>query len=394
MTPPLTLEEAWERLAALTRVLPSETAPVDASVGRYLAKGLHAHRTQPARDLSAMDGFAVAGPGPWRIIGEARAGTDFAESLAAGEAARISTGAACPAGTEAIVMVEDGLVAGDSLTTTVPPNAGHIRRRGFDFAAGDALLPRGACIGPTQLALARAAGHWTLEVATRPRVTVIEIGDELVADPAECPPDRLPASNGAMVAAMAAQVGGVVERIGPLRDERAMLTRALAGAEDADIIVTTAGASVGAHDHVRGALEDWGAELAFWRVAIRPGKPMLVARRGDQLVLGLPGNPVSAFTTAFLFLLPLLREMQGAARPHPVAIPLPLGAAIEAGGERREFRRARLVDGAVVPLPERDSSALRTLADAQLLIDRPTSAAAAKAGDIVTCYWLGNGGIA
>ncbi len=394
MTPPLTLEEAWERLSALARPLPSESVAVDAAVGRYLAADLHARRTQPARDLSAMDGFAVAGPGPWRITGEARAGGDFAESLATGEAVRISTGAACPSGTVGIVLVEDGEVQEDVLSTAAAPNPDHIRRRGFDFAEGDALLNKGTRIGPAQLALARAAGHGTLEVARRPRVAVIEAGDELVTDPAECPADRLPASNGAMVAALSHEGGGRVERIGPLRDDRGALAHAFADAGSVDVIVTTAGASVGAHDHVRGALEDWGADLAFWRVAIRPGKPLLVARRGDQLVLGLPGNPVSAFTTAFLFLLPLLRAMQGAARPGPVAIPLPLGAPVEAGGDRREFRRARLVDGTAVPLPERDSSAQRTLAEAELLIDRVPAAAPGKAGDIVRCFWLGNGGIA
>lgn len=391
MTPLLTLEEAWERLFALARPLDAETVAVDTALGRYLAADLLARRTQPSRDLSAMDGFAVAGPGPWRIIGEARAGADFAGSLRAGEAIRISTGAASPEGTGGIVMVEDGVVAADRLTSTVAPNPGHIRRRGFDFMENAVLLGKGTRIGAPQLALTRAAGHGELAVAQLPRLAVIECGDELVANPGDCPPDRLPASNGAMVAAMAAEAGAVVQRIGPLLDDRDALARAFADAGEADVIVTTAGASVGAHDHVDGALEDWGAELAFWRVAIRPGKPLLVAQRGAQLVLGLPGNPVSAFTTAYLFLLPLLRALQGSVRPQPAAIPIPLGEAIEAGGERREFRRARLVDGTAHPLPERDSSALRTLAEAALLIDRPAHARAAKVGDSVPCYWIGIG---
>lgn len=389
----ITLEEAWKQLLALANPLGAETVPVDDAAGRYLAGDLAARRTQPAADLSAMDGFATVGPGPWRIVGEARAGLPFAGALAAGEAARISTGAACPAGTEGIVLIEDSTVEHDMLNAAPPQPERWIRRAGFDFTEGAVLLEKGARIGPAQLALIRAAGHRDLEAARRPGVAIIECGDELVADPADCPRDKLPASNGAMVAAMAAGLGKV-RRIGPLPDDRAALGRAFLEAADADVIVTTAGASVGERDHVRGTLDDWGAELTFWRVAIRPGKPLLVGRRDGKIVLGLPGNPVSAYVTAFLFLLPLLRAMQGAARPLPAPLPLPLAAALPAGGERREFLRAQLVDGQAAPLAERDSSALRTLAAAELLIDRPIGAPGAKAGEAVDCYWLGNGGVA
>lgn len=393
MNAPILLEQAWERLLALATPLGAETVPVDQAAGRYLAADLLARRTQPARDLSAMDGFATAGPGPWRIVGEARAGRPYAGALAAAEAARISTGAACPEGAEAIVPIEDATVAGEELRAPQPEPGRWIRSAGFDFASGTTVLEQGARIGPAQIALARAAGHGTLEAARRPRVAIVECGDELVADPAECPPEKLPSSNGAMVAAMAAGLGDV-GRIGPLPDDRAALARAFADADDADVLVTTAGASVGERDHVRGALEDCGASLAFWRVAIRPGKPLLVAKRGAQIVLGLPGNPASAYVTAFLFLLPLLRTMQGAVRPLPAAIPLPLAAPLPAGGARREFVRARFVNGLAEPLPERDSSALLTLAAADLLIDRPIGAPEAASGAVVPCYWLENGGVA
>ena len=394
MTAPIPLEEAWDRLFALVRPLGSETVTVDEALGRYLAADLAARRTQPERDLSAMDGFAVRGPGPWRIVGESRAGAPFPGHLPSGEAVRISTGAACPDGTEGIVMVEDAALDGAALSSEVPEPGRHIRHRGFDFTAGTRLLRAGRRIGPGQLALARTAGHGSIAVARRPRVAVIEIGDELVADPQDCPPDRLPASNGAMVAAMAAGVGADARRIGPLSDDRAALARAIAEATDADVLVTTAGASVGEHDHVRGALEDCGARLEFWRVAIRPGKPLLVAQRGEQLVLGLPGNPASSFVTAFLFLLPLLRALQGAAKPRPQPLSLALASALPPGGERREFLRARFEDGRAIPLAERDSSALRTLAAADLLIDRLPGAPGAVRGDTVSCYWLGNGGMA
>lgn len=393
MNPPITLEEAWERLFAIAPTLGQETVPVDEAAGRYLAEPLLACRTQPAQDLSAMDGFAVAGEGPWRIVGESRAGVPFGNSLASGEAARISTGAACPPGTNAILIVENARQGAGTVAATAPPSEAHIRRRGFDFTEGTLLLARGTAIGPAQIALARAAGHGEIVVTRRPRLAVIECGDELVADPGEADDAHLPASNGAMVAALAAPLAGCVDRVGPLPDDRTTLARAFASAHQCDVIVTTAGASVGEHDHVKGALGDVGAGMDFWRVAIRPGKPLMVARLGSQIVLGLPGNPSSAFVTAYLFLLPLLRAMQGAAAALPRSLPMQLTGSLPAGDTRREFWRARFVDGLAEPLNERDSSALRILAAADLLLDRPANAPPAKAGDSVRTYWIGNGGM-
>lgn len=394
VTPPFSLESALEQLFALIRPLDRETVPVDEGAGRYLADDLSARRTQPARDLSVMDGFAVGGPGPWRIIGESRAGAPFASALAAGEAAKISTGAACPEDTTGIVPIEDATAASNELHAEAPSPGRFIRKRGFDFAEGARLLEKGALVGPAQIALARAAGHASLEVARRPMVAIIECGDELSADPTDPHPDRFPASNGAMVAAMVRAVGATARPIGPLPDDRSKLARAIQDAANADVIVTTAGASVGEHDHVRAALEDCGASLAFWRVAIRPGKPLLVARLGHRIVLGLPGNPASSYVTAFLFLLPLVRALQGATRPFPAPILVPLASPLPAGEDRREFLRARFAGGKAVPLAERDSSALRTLAAADLLVDRPSGAPLAPAGSLVPCYWLANGGIA
>lgn len=388
------LEQALEQLFTLAKPLDRETVPVDEAAGRYLAANLSALRTQPARELSVMDGFATAGPGPWRIVGESRGGAPFEAPLAAGEAAKISTGAACPEGASGIVPIEEATVTGRELHARPPAPGRHIRRRGFDFAEGASLLETGTRLGPAQIALARAAGHGSLAVARRPLVAIVECGDELSADPGDRRPHRIPASNGAMVAAMVRGAGAIARPIGPLPDDRGQLARAIRDAADADVLVTTAGASVGEHDHVRGALEDCGASLAFWRVAIRPGKPLLVARLGRQILLGLPGNPAASYVTAFLFLLPLLRALQGAARPFPAAIPLPLASPLPAGEDRREFLRARLVDGKAVPLPEHDSSALRTLAAADMLIDRPIRARVAPAGTAVPCYWLENGGFA
>ncbi len=391
MTPPLALEDAQARLLDLIgRLKTDEVALADAS-GRFLATDLRALRDQPRADLSAMDGFALAGTGPWLIVGESRAGLDFAAALTRGEAVRISTGAALPAGADRILMIEDALVEGDTLATSRPlPGKGqHIRRHGFDFAAGNVLLAKGTRLGPAQFALALAGGHERATVGARPRLTIIDSGDELLAEG----PARLPASNARMLAALCHGLAATTMVPPPVPD-RLDSIRAAISAADTDIVVTTGGASVGEHDLIRPALEAEGYALDFWRVAVRPGKPLLVAHKDGQLVLGLPGNPVSAFVTGVLFLLPLLRAWAGARAPFPSRVPLLLARDMSAGGERREFVRGQLIDGYAAPLPERDSSALAALARAELLIDRPAHAPETKAGTPVPCILLGNGGIA
>lgn len=388
MKPPIPLEEAWDRLFAIAPRLPCEEIPADKADGRVLVDPLRARRTQPNADLSAMDGFAVAGPGPWQVVGESRAGSPFSDGISAGEATRISTGATVPRGAHAIVPVEDASFTNDLLAASHPENSRYIRRRGFDFAEGDSLLGPGTPVGPAQLALARAAGYDRITVSRQPVVTVIECGDELSGDAEDPGVHRIPASNGAMVAAMARSAGALARKIGPLPDSRESLARAIFSASEGDVIVTTAGASVGEHDHVLGALEDCGATIDFWRVAIRPGKPLLVGRLANRIVIGLPGNPASSYVTAFLFLIPLLRTMQGVVHARPEALPLPLGASLPQGGARREFLRGRWFNGSVHPLAERDSSALRTLASANVLIDRPMHVGSATPGALVPCYLM------
>ncbi|MBA4052084.1 MAG: molybdopterin molybdenumtransferase MoeA, partial [Erythrobacter sp.] len=205
----LGLEDAQTRLLALVPQLPLETAPVDAALGRFLAEDLRAARTQPPADLSAMDGYALSpGAGPWRMVGESRAGAPYAAALASGEASRISTGAIVPEGADRVLLQEDAVREGESvIATDLPPPGRHIRKRGFDFAAGDLLLSRGARITPARLALALAAGHGTVTVPRCLRVAVIDSGDELSPDPAACLPHQIPASNAAMIAAMIAPLG-------------------------------------------------------------------------------------------------------------------------------------------------------------------------------------------
>lgn len=393
MTAPLGLEEAQARLLALAPRLAAETIPVEAAPGRYLSEDLTAARTQPPADLSAMDGYALAGgEAPWRLVGESRAGAPFRDVLAPGQCARISTGAMVPPGADRVLLQEDALDdAGQITATDLPPPGRHIRARGFDFHAGDRLLTAGTRLTPARIALALAGGHAAIPVTRRPRVVVMDSGDELSPDPAACLPHQIPASNGAMIAAMLAPLGCDVSRIGPVPDSREALATALAEAEGADILVTSGGASVGDHDLVKPALAEWGADIAFWKIAIKPGKPLLVATRGDQVILGLPGNPVSSFVTALLFALPLVRASMGDRAPLPRPVTMLAGEELPAVGPRREFLRA-MSDGASVRLAgSQDSSALSALAAADCLIDRPAGAPPVALGEPVMVFHLQNG---
>jgi len=396
MSPLLPLDEAQRRLLAIAQPLGPEEVPVADSLGRYMASDLAAKRTQPAADMSAMDGYAVRDAGPWGVMGESAAGRPYAGELAPGAAVRISTGALMPRGATAVLLQEEAARVGDALMA-IPgnePSPRHIRRRGFDFFEGDMVLSAGTRIGPAQLALAIAAGATSVETGRLPRLAVLDSGDELVLGGDSWAEHQLPASNGAMIAALAATFAGSIDRLGPVADRMDALADALARAERADVIVTTGGASVGDHDLVRPALEAWGATIDFWRVAIRPGKPLLVARKGETIVLGLPGNPVSSYVTAFLFLLPLLRRLGGAHECLPRPLMARTSAELPQGSSRREFLRGRLEGATVTPIDERDSSALRALAGANALIDRPIDAPAVPAGGEVPVYWLENGGIA
>lgn len=393
MTPPLPLEEAQSRLFALATPLEPEIVSAPDSNARYLAEPLVARRSQPPADLSAMDGYAISGPGPWRIIGESKGGAPFSGTLRDGEAVRISTGALFPDGGDRVVMQEYAERNADLLTLTAElPGAGqHIRRAGFDFASGDRLLEAGTLIGPAQIALILASGANSILVRRKPKVTFIDCGDELAADAENCPDDRIPASNGAMLAALAANVPSESSRMGPIPDTLPAIRAAFEAATHSDLIVTSGGASVGDHDQIRPALEAWGADIDFWRVAIKPGKPLLIARRGSQIILGLPGNPVSSFVTAYLFMLPLLRRLSGAREALPRRLMCRTMTELPATGSRREFLRAVQEGSTVEVLREQDSSAIRTLATANCLLERPENSNEVKAGTDVPIYLIQNG---
>ncbi|MET0251515.1 MAG: molybdopterin molybdotransferase MoeA, partial [Novosphingobium sp.] len=327
-------------------------------------------------------------------------GHPFAGHLGPGDAVRIATGALLPLGADVVVIQEDCDRDGDTLTLTarLPPPGRHIRAAASDFRAHDTLLAAGSTMTAAAIALALAGGHRSVAVRRSPRISLIDSGDELVAAGA-AGPGQVAASNAAMLAAMLAGLPVEVRQQGPIPDRLEALRDALAGCAGDDIVVTTGGASVGDHDLVRPALAALGAELEFWKVAIKPGKPLLVAHRqraegGRQLILGLPGNPASAFVTAFLFLLPLVRSALGAAAPLPSTISArSLGILSPAGG-RTEFLRARWDGEGVEVLSSQDSGALRSLAAANALIVRPPHAPVVPIGAKVPMHLLHFGGIA
>ncbi|NVD43869.1 molybdopterin molybdotransferase MoeA [Qipengyuania atrilutea] len=397
----LSYEDAVEALLAMAKRLPAENVPLDDAAGRFLLEPLTARRTQPATDVSAMDGYAVADPScsSWQVVGESRAGRSFTGRLSGSEATRISTGAALPDGATAVILQEN--IARDGKTIALTEESGgeaegqHIRRRGQDFAEGDVLVEAGERVTARTIGLAASAGHSRLAVALRPRVAILQSGSELSADFENCPDDRLPASNGPMLAELARSAGADVSLLPVVPDNETAIGGALSSAaEDHDVLVTIGGASVGDHDLIQPALRPLGADIQFWKVAIKPGKPLFAARLNNCTILGLPGNPASAFVTACLFLEPMLRSMTGCVRPLPRFVTLPLAAAITQGGTRREFLRARLTNYGVMPIGGQDSSLLAALAHADCLIERPAHAEPAKAGKLAQCLLLGTGGTA
>ncbi len=392
----LSVAEAQARILALGRPMPTAMVPLAQAAGRYAAADVVATRTQPAADLSAMDGYAIRfaeRPGPWTVVGESAAGGGLANSLAPGEAARIFTGAPVPAGADTILIQEEASRDGDTLRESGegPPRLGaHVRPAGNDFTAGQALIAAGAQLTPARIALAAVGGHGALPVRARVRVALISTGDELVPAGAPTPGVMLPSSNAPMLAALLAPLPVDLIDMGIVPDELATLTDAFRRAADiADVIVTTGGASVGDRDLVRPALAAAGAELDFWRIAMKPGKPLLAGTLGRAAVVGLPGNPVSAFVTATLFLAPLVRAMAGAADPLPPMMRGKLAAPLPPTGRRAEYVRGMLADGQIMPLSTQDSAALRALSEATLLIVRAAYAARADAGETVAFVPIG-----
>jgi molybdopterin molybdotransferase len=374
--------------------LPSENVPLAQAHGRVLAADLAALRTQPPAAVSAMDGYAVraadvaTAPARLKLIGEVAAGHPFDREVAAGEAARIFTGGVVPPGADTIVIQEHTAREGDTVVVQKASAAGrHIRRAGLDFAAGDVLLARGRRLTARDLALAAAMNHPTVPVHRGARVALLATGDELVMPGVTPGHGQIVYSNGfALMAQVAAEDAEVIDLgIAPDRLDATIAAVARAKALGVDVLVTTGGASVGEHDLVQKAFAAEGMALSFWKVALRPGRPLMHGQLGAMQVLGLPGNPVSAFVCAVLFLSPLLRRLAGRADLGPDTESATLGCDLPANDERTDYMRAELVvrpDGSLVAAPYavQDSSMLTPLAKAGCLVIREPYAPAATAG--------------
>jgi molybdopterin molybdotransferase len=391
----ISFEEARGLVLSNVELLADECVVLERAVGRVLARPVVARGPFPPFSLSAMDGYAVstsscAGNGPWtlEVVGESRTGS-LPAPLVPGAACRIFTGAALPDGADAVIMQENISRDGNRATFTVAPRRGaHVRLAGEDLKAGDVAIEPGTRLGPFHLSLAASLDHPELVVSRRPRVAIVCTGDELRAPGEPARPGTIAESNSAGLRALAEQAGADA-RIAPIvRDDRgearAAIDRALG---HADLLVTVGGVSVGDHDVVRPALEDAGVTLDFWKVAIKPGKPLALGRAGRARVLCLPGNPASSLVTFSLFAMPLLRAMQGDRQPLPSMLKARLASDINRSPGRLEFMRAKLltVDGQLVAetLPTQSSGAVTSMAWADALAVIPAEATSLARGEAV-----------
>lgn len=397
---PLSVADALARILDGVEPTGTETAPLIEAHGRALAADVAATLTQPPFDGSAMDGYAVQAadvavlPASLSVIGEAAAGHSFPGLVGPGEAVRIFTGAPVPQGADAIVIQENTSRDGDTVTVRGGvPDPQHVRKQGQDFALGDVLLRTGDILKPRTLTLAAAMGHGVLPVRRKPVIAILATGDELVMPGTPPGPDQIVCSNPFGLAAMVHAAGGEPRFLGIARDKRTALAEKVVAAEGADVLVTIGGASEGDHDLVAPVLKERGLKLEFWKIAMRPGKPLIFGKLGQTRVLGLPGNPVSTLICGRVFLVPLVRRLLGIPSLHDEAETAILTHALGPNGPRAHYMRGRREAGAAGPrvtaLSQQDSSLLSPLAFADCIIVQPAHSPGLPEGAQVSVLELG-----
>ncbi|WDR03269.1 molybdopterin molybdotransferase MoeA [Devosia algicola] len=396
----LRVEDAIATILGRVPAPSGEAVPLAQADGRILFEPLIASHSQPPFAASAMDGYAVRADDvavgkKFVITGISQAGAGFSGIVGSGQCVRIFTGAPVPSGADAVIMQEEASATdGEVVFSTQPSAHRNIRPVGNDFAAGQRLMEAGERLTPYSVALAAAANRDHIVASRRPRLAVLATGDELRLPGAPLGPDTIVASNSFGLVPMFRPYAAEVRDFGVAPDEPTALRARLSAAFDSgiDVLITTGGASVGDHDIVQDVLKSIGVDLDFWRINMRPGKPLMFGTRGNTLVFGLPGNPVSAMVTAAMFIKPALRQWLGMSRPIPVPMRLPLAAPTPLNSSRRHFMRARLattIDGtAVEPISQTDSGHTSSLALADLLIIQPENDPGQGAGSIVDCVWL------
>ena len=396
----ISVAEATQRITAAFTPVESEAVAIADAAGRVLGEDVRARIDQPPAPVSAMDGYAVRAadaahvPATLKIIGTSPAGHPFAGRVGAGEAVRIFTGGVVPEGADAIVIQEDTEADGNTVTIkeAAQPNR-HIRKAGLDFARGAVIATAGRRLTARDVSLIAAGDVPELAVRRRPRIALAATGDELTLPGAPKRPGAIVASSGYGLTAMIAQWGGTVVDLGIVPDTVEAVAALPARAAGADLLVTLGGASVGEHDLIQKALGPEGFALDFWKIAMRPGKPLIFGRLGALPLLGLPGNPVSTLVCALLYLRPAIAAMLGTDTAAPV-MRARLAADLKANDTRQDYIRATLEtrDGALwaTPLPIQDSSMLSALARADALIVRPPHAPAAPVGTSVEILPLGD----
>lgn len=399
----ITVDEARSNILKTLTAVSTETVSISEAAGRHLAEDVYARRTQPPADLSAMDGYAVKSsdvatvPATLNVVGEAPAGGSYDSPVNTGEAVRIFTGGPLPKGTDAIVIQEDTDVEGAAVTILETAPLGHyVRRAGLDFSEGEVGLKAGKTLTARDIGLLAAMNIPWLTVRRKPRIALLSTGDELVRPGEPVGPNQIISSNSLLLAAMIRAAGAIPIDLGIAQDNEESLRRMAAGAKSADMLVTLGGASVGDHDLVQSVLGKDGLQIDFWRIAMRPGKPLMFGDLDGTPMMGMPGNPVSSMICGFIFLYPAIDALMGRAIRTPATIPALLSHDIKGNDQREDYQRARIIGtekgiSLIELISNQDSSLLSALSSANCLLKRDPHADPLPKGTIVQIIPLDEG---